>query len=134
MITKKITKGQEDRLIRHIYAKYIDRFGRGVRSLGEFPVLITSAEVYLGDMPDLAESSGNLVRYRFVDLLKELEALGYMRFDGSTSFFLTEAGYKKAAMSRADRFLDFCNRNQGLAVPVAAASLIISIIALFVAT
>jgi hypothetical protein len=102
-----------------------------VRNLGEFPILITSAEVYLGDMPELQEMDGNLVRHRFVDIMLELQASGYVTYDQRTSFFLTEAGYQRATLSPKDKALDFFNKNQGLAVPISVVSLVISIFSLW---
>lgn len=131
MITKKISRVMESKLLGLIYDKYIHRFGHGVRNLGEFPIYITSAEVYLSDMPELQEQDGDLIRHRFVDIMLELEASGYVVYDQKTSFFLTEAGYRSAAMTLKDKVLDFCNKNQGLAVPISVISLIISIIALW---
>lgn len=130
VITKKISWQMEPKLLGIIYGKYIDRFGHGVRNLGEFPILITSADVYLNDMPELREMEGDLVRHRFIDIMKELEASGYVTYDQRTSFFLTEAGYQLAARSPIDKALDFFNKNQGLAVPISIFSLIISIVAL----
>ncbi|MDR6162371.1 hypothetical protein [Pseudomonas fluorescens] len=131
MITKKISRVMEAKLLGLIYDKYIHRFGHGVRNLGEFPIYITSAEVYLADMPELQEQEGDLIRHRFVDIMLELEASGYVEYDQKTSFFLTEVGYRSAAMTLKDKVLDFCNKNQGLAVPISVISLIISIIALW---
>ncbi|WP_144080565.1 hypothetical protein [Pseudomonas simiae] len=130
MITKKISRVMESKLLGIIYDKYIHRFGHGVRNLGEFPIYITSAEVYVGDMPELQEQEGNVIRHRFIDIMQELEASGYVVYDQKTSFFLTDAGYKRASMSLKDKALDFFNKNQGLAVPISIVSLIISIIAL----
>lgn len=121
----------ESKLLGLIYEKYIDRFGHGVRNLGEFPVLITSAEVYLDGMPELKESEGDFIRHRFIDIMQELTASGYVTYDQKTSFFLTEAGYKRAALTPKDKALDFFNKNQGLAVPISIISLIISVIALW---
>lgn len=131
MITKKITKEMEQKLLGLIYKKYTDRFGHGVRNLAEFPILITSAEVYLADMPELQEMDGNLIRHRFIDIMEELRASGFVTYDQKTSFFLTDAGYARAALSLKDKVLDFFNKNQGLAVPISIVSLIISIIALW---
>ena len=131
MITKKISKKMEPKLLGLIYKKYIDRFGHGVRNLGEFPILITSAEVYLADMPELQEMDDNLIRHRFIDIMRELQTSGYVNYDQKTSFFLTEAGYQRAALSPKDKALDFFNKNQGLAVPISVVSLVISIIALW---
>lgn len=121
----------EQKLLGLIYKKYIDRFGHGVRNLSEFPILITSAEVYLADMPELQEMDGNLIRHRFIDVMEELRASGYVTYDQRTSFFLTEAGYQRAALSPKDKALDFFNKNQGLAVPISVVSLVISIFALW---
>ena len=131
MITKKISKEMEPKLLGLIYKKYIDRFGHGVRNLSEFPILITSAEVYLADMPELQEMDDNLIRHRFIDIMRELQTSGYVNYDQKTSFFLTEAGYQRAALSPKDKALDFFNKNQGLAVPISVVSLVISIIALW---
>jgi hypothetical protein len=131
VITKKISRVMESKLLGLIYDKYIHRFGHGVRNLDEFPIYITSAEVYVGDMPELQEQEGNVIRHRFIDIMQELEASGYVVYDQNTSFFLTEAGYKRASMTLKDKALDFFNKNQGLAVPISVLSLIISIIALW---
>ncbi|WP_369991347.1 hypothetical protein [Pseudomonas xanthosomatis] len=132
MITKKISKEQEEKLLRLIYEKYVGRFGHVVSRVGEFPVLINSVEIYHREMPELIVKFGSVKRSRFQELLKELEASGDMRSEGSVAYYLTEAGYARAAMSPVDKLLDFCNRNQGLAIPISVVSLAISIIALFV--
>jgi hypothetical protein len=131
VITKHLKKGMEPKLLRLIYKKYIARFGRGVRHIHEFPILLTYAEVYLPDMPELRELQGEMARDLFIDVMKELEASGYVVFDKKTSFFLTAEGYAEAGKSRRDRTLDFFNRNQGLAVPISVVSLIVAIVALF---
>ena len=131
MITKKLKKGMEQKLLGIIYRRYIERFGRGVRNLDEFPVLITSSEVFLSEIPEMREVEGSMARDLFIDAMRELEVSGFVRYDQKMSFFLTEAGYRRAAMTRTDKFLEFCNRNEGLAVPISVISLIISVIALF---
>jgi len=131
VITKKLKKGMEQKLLGIIYRRYIERFGRGVRNLDEFPVLITSSEVFLSEIPEMREVEGSMARDLFIDAMRELEVSGFVRYDQKMSFFLTEAGYRRAAMTRTDKFLEFCNRNEGLAVPISVISLIISVIALF---
>ncbi|MFK3794778.1 hypothetical protein [Pseudomonas sp. NPDC088444] len=131
MITKKLKKGMEQKLLGILYRRYVETFGRGVRNLNEYPVLITASEVFLSEIPEMREVQGLMARDLFIDTMQELQASGYVRFDGKMSFFLTEAGYHRAAMTPIDRFLEFCNKNEGLAVPISVVSLIISIIALF---
>ncbi len=133
VITKQLKKGMEAKLLGLFYRDYIDKFGRGVRNLDEFPILITAAEIYLARMPELQERTGNLVRYRFVDITEELKAKGLLRFDSRTSYYLTEEGYRQGGMTRWDKCLDFCNRNAGMAVVVAVVSALISIASLVVA-
>ncbi|MBC3492369.1 hypothetical protein [Pseudomonas taiwanensis] len=134
MITKKFSNKLEKKLLRSIYKKYIERYGHGVRRIGEFPVLITAGDIYHRDIPELLEKTDNGSKSRFLDVLRELEALGHMRSDGAGAYVMTEAGYTEAAMSRTDKSLDFFNRNQGLAIPISMVSLIISLIALFVSS
>ncbi|HDS1791474.1 hypothetical protein NPS34_25670 [Pseudomonas putida] len=134
MITKKISNKLEKELLRSIYKKYIERYGHGVRRISEFRVLITAGDIYHRDIPELLEKTDNGTKSRFLDVLRELEAIGYVRSDGAGAYVLTEPGYTEAAMSRIDKFLDFFNRNQGLAIPISMVSLIISLIALFVSS
>lgn len=131
MITKHLKRGMEPKLLRLIYKKYISRFGRGVRNIDQFPVLVTYSDVYLPDMPELREIDGNMARDLFIDIMKELEASGYVRFDDKFAYFLTVHGYAEAAKTRRDRALDFFNRNQGLAVPISVVSLIVAVVALW---
>ncbi|MFG0828805.1 hypothetical protein ACF8R6_10555 [Pseudomonas sp. CJQ_7] len=132
MIIRKILNKLEKKLLRSIYEKYIERYGQGVRRLGEFRVLITAGDIYHRDIPELLERTPNGTRSRFLDVLRELEAAGCVRPEGAGAYVLTEAGYAEAAMSRTDKLLEFFNRNQGLAIPISMASLIISLIALYV--
>ncbi|PIB57211.1 hypothetical protein [Pseudomonas sp. 2995-1] len=134
LITRQLKKGMEQKLLALIYRKYVERLGHGVRNLREFPIWITSAEVYLPDMPELREYDENMARDLFVDVMRELEASGYVIFDSNIAFFLTEAGYGRASMTPVDKFLDFCNKNQGLAVPISIVSLIVSFAALWAGT
>lgn len=131
MITKKVLPGMERKLLMGLYRRYIDQFGHGIRHLQEYKILITAAEVYLPEMPELREVQGNMARDLFIDVMKELEASGFVVFDGSTAFNLTESGYRKASMSWKDRTLDFFNKNEGLAVPISVISLVVAVIALF---
>ena len=136
MITGRLDKGMELKLLRIFYKRYITRFGRGVRHLDDFEISIASEDFYAKFMPELREQDANRVRSRFIDITRELEAGGLLRLD-SPSYYLTEDGYRLGGMTRTDRFLDFCNRNAGMAVIVAvvsaavsAASLIVAIVAL----
>lgn len=133
MITKKIGKGMKQKLLRIIYEKYVDEFGHGVRNLRQFPVLITAQESYHEKMPELMESQDNARRSLFLDVMKELRADGFIFYDEGVNYYLTAEGYEEADMGWLKRSLRFFNANQGLAVPISIISLIVSVIALFVA-
>lgn len=132
MITKKISPEMASKLLKLLCQDYIAEFGHGVRNLPKFSVLITAHEHYAQRMPELYEYADGVRRPRFLDVMQELQADGFVRFDENIKFFLTEKGYKAGASSWIDKSIDFCNRNQGLAIPIAVLSFIVSIIALFV--
>lgn len=134
MITKKIGKGMKQKLLRLIYEKYVDEFGHGVRNLEQFRVLITAQDMYHEKMPELMEFDDNVRRSRFIDVISELKADGFISHGGGGQcLYLTPEGYREADMGWLKRSLRFFNANQGLAVPISIFSLIVSVIALFVA-
>lgn len=131
MITKKVSKGMKQKLIRIIYEGYVEAFGHGVRNLQQFPVLITAQDVYHKKMPELMEYQDNQLRSLFVDVMNELRADGFIRYDERVNYYLTPEGYREADLSRLQRSFRFFNANQGLAVPISILSLVVSVIALF---
>ncbi len=131
-ITKKVTKKMQLKLLKIFYAEYVEEFGEGTRNLNEYTVLTTEAEAYLDRMPELREQDGNMVRYLLVDLLVELRNAGHMTSIGGAQFSLTPEGYARASMNRWDEWIDYANKNSGLAIPISLVALVVSVIALFV--
>lgn len=133
VITKKITAKMMRKALRILYLDYQQQYGHGTRKLNEFFVLTTAAEVYIDRMPELVETSGNMVRYLFLDVLLELENLGLMRSEGGLKYFLTELGYEEASKSWWRRFIDYWNENPGLNTVIAILSLAVSGLSLWIA-
>ncbi|EMM8839766.1 TPA: hypothetical protein SL809_001706 [Pseudomonas aeruginosa] len=132
MITKKISRMMPEKLLRIIRKRYVDKHGEGVRNLGDFPILITAHNSFSDEMPEVIEERGGVQYPRLLDMLKELEHRGFVRFDGNYSYFLTVDGYKEASMSTFARGMRWFEVHPGIATLIALLSLLISIIALFV--
>lgn len=135
MITKKITKKMEDRFLKLIYRRYIDRFGYGTRNLSEYRLLLTDDESFVTDMPEIAEfdSERNLTRYRVTDILIELKAKEYIEFShDNLHYWLSVRGYEYASKNGFERFVDYMNNNSGWALPISFLSFIVSVFALFI--
>jgi len=119
--------------LRMLYRDYQQQYGHGTRNLYEYFVLTTSAEAYIERMPELVETSGNMVRYLFLDVLLELENLGFMRSEGGLKYFLTELGYEEASKSWWRRFIDYWNNNPGINTVIAILSLVVSGLSFWIA-
>lgn len=133
VITKKITAKMMSKLLRIFYKDYEKEHGHGSRHIGGFPILTTAAEVYLKRMPELAETEGGAVRYRFLDILIELEKAEMMRSEGGVRYFLTDRGYDEASKSLWCRFIEYWNNNPGLNTVIAILSMLISGASMWVA-
>lgn len=133
MITKKITPKMMSKLLRIFYQDYETTYGHGSRHINGYAILTTAAEVYIDRMPELAETEGNVVRYRLLDVLVELEKSELMRSENGLRYYLTNLGYAEASKSRWRRFLDYWNNNPGLNTVIAILSMVISGISMWVA-
>lgn len=134
MITKKITKKMEEKLLKLIYQRYTQANGYGTRRLDAYKVLITSGEIFEDEMPEIVEhdSCQNMKRYLLIDLLQELMAKGYLeRSADNTNYWLTINGYEHASKSKLEHVITYLNNNSGWAIPLALLSLIVSAFALF---
>lgn len=134
MITKKITKEMEDKLLRIIYQRYTKEHGYGTRKLSAYKVLITGGELFEEEMPEIVErdTEQNIKRYLLLDILQELRAKGYLNFsEDNISYWLSPEGYEHASKSKLEHFITYLNNNSGWAIPLAFLSLIISVVALF---
>lgn len=134
MITKKITKEMEDKLLRIIYQRYTKEHGYGARKLSAYKVWITGGELFEEEMPEIAEleTEQNMKRYLLLDILQELTAKGYLNFsEDKISYWLSPEGYEHASKSKLEHFITYLNNNSGWAIPLAFLSLIISVIAIF---
>lgn len=132
-MTTRLPKGVEMDLLKAIYRKYVDENGVGIRRIGSFKILITAQDTYSQAVPRLKKSSGQLRSSYFVSAMLELQALGYVEYDGKSAYQLTERGFQAASKSTLQRVVDYFNENQGLAIPISIVSLIVAVIALFVA-
>lgn len=121
------------KMLRIFHEDYEKKYGHGSRHIDGFPILTTAAEVYLKRMPELAETEGNMVRYRLLDVLIELEKTGMMRSEGGVRYFLTNMGYEEASKSLWRRFIEYWNKNPGLNTVIAILSMVISGVSLWVA-
>lgn len=130
MITKKITRSMQLKLLRLIYEDYLEEHGEGVRKLGQFGVLITAHDMYIPRMPELMEVEGTLARPLFSDVLSELKTQGYLRWDEASKYYLTTEGYNFVRKGLYGRFVDYLNRNPGLAIPISVVSLLLSVLAI----
>ncbi len=141
MEKKKITKKMEEKLLKILYRRYLEEYGYGVRHLDKYEILVTGAEIYVDEMPEIySYDKKNQTKYSLLmPILDELQAKKFVRgFSTSTGFeprkyyyYLTEDGYIHASKSKLDHFISYLSQNTGWAIPVAALSLVISIIALF---
>lgn len=129
----KITPKMMSKMLKIFHDDYEKEFGHGVRNIHLFPILSTGAGIYLKRMPELKEKDGNMVRYRIVDILKELEKIGMMRSNDGVRFFFTPQGYEEASKSKWDRFVEYWNVNPGFNTVIAIVSAIVSVISLVVA-
>lgn len=134
MITKKITKDMEEKLLRIIYQRYTKEHGYGTRKLSAYKVLITSGELFEEEMPEIVEhdSGQNIKRYLLLDILQELRARGCLNFsEDNISYWLSPQGYEHASKNKLEHFITYLNNNSGWAIPLALLSLVVSIFALF---
>ena len=135
MITKKITKEMEEKLLKIIYERYIREYGYGTRNLTEYKVIITGGAIFENEMPEIYEydEAQNMKRCLMPDILKELMARGYIECSGDNVYYwLSEKGYYHASQNRLQRFVSYLNNNSGWAIPLALLSLVVAVIALFV--
>jgi hypothetical protein len=134
VITKKLSKGMDVKLLSIIYKRYTKVHGYGTRHLDQFKVILTAGELFTDDMPEIVEfdPDTNTQRYLLIDILKELLAQGYVeKSDDNKYYWLTEAGYDFAAKSKFEHFVTYLNNNSGWALPIAFISLLVSIVALY---
>ncbi len=135
MITKKITKDMEEKLLRIIFKRYTQEYGYGTRNLSEYKVIITGGSMFEDDMPEIVEFGPDqrMKRYLLIDILKELMARGYIECSEDNMYYwLSESGYNHASKTKIQHVISYLNNNAGLAIPLALLSLVVSVIALFV--
>ncbi|MBU3020160.1 hypothetical protein KO519_21020 [Paraglaciecola agarilytica] len=135
MITKKITKGMEVKLLQIMFNRYIKEHGYGTRNLKKYSVIITGGEAFVDDMPEIVEYNArtDTKRYLLLDILKELMGRGFIECsEDNTHYWLTKQGYDYASKTWLQRFMTYLNNNSGWAIPIALLSLMASITALFV--
>jgi hypothetical protein len=122
MITKKITKENEEKLLKLIYQRYTQEHGYGTRKLDAYKVPITSGEMFEDEMPEIAEHdpSQNMKRYLLLDILQELMGKGYMECSADRgNYWLTVKGYEHASKNKFEHFITYLNKNSGWAIPLA---------------
>ena len=134
VITKKITQGMDEKLLKIIYKRYTQMHGYGTRKLNDYKVLITGGELFEEEMPEIVErdANNNIKRYLLLDLLQELKAKNYLEVSAdNTIYWLSNQGYQHASKNKFEHFITYLNNNSGWAIPLALLSLIVSIVALF---
>lgn len=142
MENKKITNKMLYKFLRINYERYLKKYGEGSRNLEKFHILVTGAELYKDEMPELLVYEDGCGRRSLLpDIIIELESKKLIRnsqigFFSDTNEFLTyiftDEGYELASKGRVDRLISYFNDNPGLALPVSLFSLFVSIIAIVV--
>lgn len=135
MITKKITKDMEEKLLKIIFERYTREYGYGTRNLSEYKVIITGGSMFEEEMPEIVEydPDQNMKRYLLLDILQELMARGFIeRSEDNVYYWLSEKGYDHASKTKMQHFITYLNNNAGWAIPISLLSFLASIIALFV--
>lgn len=135
MITKKITKEMEEKLLKIIFEGYINEYGYGTRNLSEYKIIITGGLLFEDGMPEIVEydPETNTKRYLLLDILKELMARGYIECSKDNVYYwLTIKGYEHSSKNKLQHFITYLNNNAGWAIPLALLSLVVSVAAIFV--
>ncbi|MEW8052471.1 MAG: hypothetical protein AB2792_13415 [Candidatus Thiodiazotropha sp.] len=135
MITKKITKDMEEKLLKIIFERYTEEYGYGTRNLSDYKIIITGGSMFEDEMPEIVELDPDqrTKRYLLVDIFKELMARGYIECSEDNAYYwLSENGYNYASKTKLQHFISYLNNNAGWAIPLALLSLLVSIFALFV--
>jgi hypothetical protein len=128
-----LTKGLDEKFLRYMYNRHVSSYGYGVRNLEASKLYITSGYGIERDIPEILVTHDGMNKYLVVDAAKELQAKGYVKFnDDNCTFWLTEAGYRRAEQCWWEKFLGYLNKNSGLSIPIALLALIVAIIALLV--
>ncbi|TCP78366.1 hypothetical protein EC849_102201 [Pseudomonas putida] len=122
-----------DQFLREIHKMYVEKYGHGVRNLGEFKVTIAAHELFAQRIPNLFEQSGRVIKPLIKENFQELEARGFLRKGEPLWYHLTAEGYYHSERTSWQRFVGYWNSNPGLNTLVTIASAIIAVFSLGVA-
>jgi len=127
-VSSHVQKGMDKKLLGLLYKRYVSKYEHGIRNIQNCPFSFMADVLFVDAMPELYVDEGSHITSIYMQVMKELEAQGYVVKDQKNlAYFFTIEGYRRAAMNRWDKALDFCNRNAGLAVVVAIFAALISL-------